>query len=451
MNIINRYALKKEFYLFKLVGLVLALNIVLLLGWSREHWAQVALDELKNVTINGQPATSDDIFYDSYFHLTLLTPKASGSGGGSLPSDNLVVINGSVADSVATYIIGGLNYSSNSNNNTVILNNSANFSGFVYGGYGNGTFNATKNKVIINTTVGVEASKNYGGQVVGGYSDSGYAEENEVNFINGAIAIDIIGGETDIGTARYNKVIINGTSVQAGKLYGARSQADKGEGANLTNNTVEIYNVKDNRNITVYGAEGRIGNLANNSVMVENSSLREIYGVSIEYSGNTSGNNVLIKNSDVESYVYGSYINNNGGNSTSNSVKLDNSSADSIYGSNINYGNSTNNSVKLDNSSADSIYGSSVSEGNSTNNSVKLINSSANDIFGGQVDIAELVTDNIVDVSGGKITGAIYGGYVKHDPRSTPVASGNKVRLVGTDAVNIFGGYAYHYNVTLSK
>jgi hypothetical protein len=208
MIILNRYALKKEYYILKLVGLVLALNVVLILDWSREHLAQA--EEVNNVTIynsefpSGQHPSTDDVimdynlnYFDDDLQFRTLTPK-NFNGDTLLPSDNIVVVNGSVDYLDEIFIAGGLGYSANSDNNTVILNNSANINGSVYGGYGNGTlFNATNNKVVINTTGGVIGR----GQVVGGFSSGGTVENNVVNFTSGTVR-DLFGGYTGNGTAK---------------------------------------------------------------------------------------------------------------------------------------------------------------------------------------------------------------------------------------------------------
>ncbi|MDR1577564.1 MAG: hypothetical protein LBT86_04960 [Deltaproteobacteria bacterium] len=362
MIVLNRYALKNEYYLLKLVGLVLALNVVLILGWSREHLAQ----PIDNVTITNTykdgEATEKDItddisglyFVEQTLQYKILTPNASGS---SIPSDNQVVVNGYVAFE-RIFIAGGLSFSSNSENNKVILNNSANITGYVYGGYGNEK--AYNNTVVINTTNRVNAYFDRevsnedifnGGQVVGGFSSSGLVEKNEVNFINGS-ANEIIGGLIVGGTARYNNVIINGTSVT---------------------NEIGITNIIGSNN-GIYGSYIiNDGNSTGNNVTFQNSNASSaVYGSYIGKNGNLIGNSVIsFQNSNTSNYIYGSYISESG-NSSGNSVIFQNSTVNfKAVSSFVTIGNSTDNKVTFfQNSNAIVVGGSFVINGNSTNNSV---------------------------------------------------------------------------------
>ncbi|MDR1576919.1 MAG: autotransporter outer membrane beta-barrel domain-containing protein [Deltaproteobacteria bacterium] len=532
MIILNRYALKKEYYILKLVGLVLALNVVLILGWPREHLAQPT--NISNVTFNGGHPMEGDIIQDNNnlifsldncdennfchygFNISSLTPKDSNSGELS-PSDNEVVVNGSVVCLGEIFIAGGLNYSANSENNIVNLTDSANITGYVYGGYGNGTFNATNNTVVINTTAGVGGS----GQVGGGFSSSGIVENNVVNFTYGSVN-DLFGGYTGNGTARDNKVIVNGTNANvSNNVYGASAAffdyfglSNSGyiiyaNGTNLTNNTVEIYDARVTNGI--YGGYMPVssdGNISYNSVLISNSSANSVFG-SYQFAGNSFGNNVIIQNSNVSDSVYGSamggwkdsynssanivtlqnsIVSNNVsgsymdcGNSFNNSVIFQNLSVDIVYGSFfMNIGNSTNNSVTSIDSNVTAVYGSFIKgdgnltdnkvtvknsnvsdsvygsffegrfdidgHGYSTNNSVILQNSNVTNSVYGSFVVDGVVIDNIVDISDSKITGDIYGGSVGSDEPDNnsyaPEVRGNEVRLVGTDASNIFGGYA---------
>jgi hypothetical protein len=99
------------------------------------------------------------------------------------------VINGTVAESVAKNFMGGLNFNGNSENNTVILKDSANITGNVSGGYAVGEYNVVNNRVEINTTGSVNT-------VIGGYSNGSTVErtveKNVVNFINGSVKDDLV-------------------------------------------------------------------------------------------------------------------------------------------------------------------------------------------------------------------------------------------------------------------
>ena len=129
--------------------------------------------------------------------------------------------------------------------------------GFVAGGLAI-TGNAEGNTVIIN---GGSAK-----EVYGGYASSGNAKNNTV-IINSGTFVEVYGGYiqgTD-GTAEGNEVIIKGSTVVTGKVYGAYAERGLSGSAVAINNTVSLQENVDVSNATIGGVCGHdgIGNKLN--------------------------------------------------------------------------------------------------------------------------------------------------------------------------------------------
>ena len=90
------------------------------------------------------------------------------------------------------------------------------------------------------------------------------------------------------------------------------------------------------------------------------------------------------------------------------------------------------------------VIGGYTENGDAVNNSVSIIGGEVGAVYGGDGDYAE---QNKVNISGGKVTGNVYGGYAQKGN-----AEQNKVNISGgTVTGKVYGGYAFEENAEQNK
>ncbi|MCL2118103.1 MAG: autotransporter domain-containing protein [Planctomycetaceae bacterium] len=231
-------------------------------------------------------------------------------------------------------------------------------------------------------------------------------------------------------------------------------------GDNSTNNDVSIQGgtIGSTANVSsgnVFGGWSYSGNVADNSVLVENATVRGIvFGGWINggNGNNATGNVVTIgPGATLRSNLYGAYSQGNGGLLSTNSVTIDGGSITGndviIAGAYSAIGANTvsNNSVTLSGGTISNarIYGGRGQSGSSiTGNTVAITGGtiSRGTVFGGQsINTAGLVDGNIIDISGGNVTASLYGGY----SGGSGAVTNNQVHISDGSVIgDIYGGYS---------
>ncbi|MDR1870969.1 MAG: autotransporter outer membrane beta-barrel domain-containing protein [Deltaproteobacteria bacterium] len=405
---------------------VLAISAVLVFGLS---WGALA-NPIDNVSVNGQPG-NDSIDNLSVLELGGNSIIPGDPSSGPIPNNNNVWVNGTV-DPAFVAIVGGANFSANSDNNSVVVNESGFINGSVYGGVANSSFNATDNRVVINTTGGIfyNPASPVSGNVFGGYVINGTAENNSVTILNGNVSSAVAGGASNStnGEVLANRVILNGVGVNVSRVYG-------GLGVNsgrVENNTVIIYN----GSVSGIAAGGHVvngnGSVVNNTITLYNGVVGQIYGglnsnASSLIPTNVTNNTVIIHGGEVKGNI-------TGGQSVTgrvdyNTVFIDNATT-AVTTSRTN----TN------------VIGGGSGAGSATGNNVTIASGAnllqVNNIFGGVSLVSGNVSENLINVAtvnASNITGGFsVGGEVKK----------NQVFVRDSLAEIIAGGLSQEGNVS---
>lgn len=195
-------------------------------------------------------------------------------------------------------------------------------------------------------------------KLYGGYSQQGNADGNLVQVSdNCELYSGVVGGYTELGAAKHNRVNVSGSSVYFG----------------------------------VVGGDSVKGDADNNLVTINNSMSRDpvIGGYSLQ--GNAKYNTVIIKDSVINGYIYGGY-------------------SDS-------YGDAAGNIVAIsgNKNELNDVYGGYTINGSAENNIINILGGQVQgNICGGYVDSGNgSISNNVIRISGAAdISKAdLYGGY----------------------------------------
>lgn len=248
-------------------------------------------------------------------------------------------------------------------------------------------------------------------KLYGGYSQQGNADGNLVQVSdNCELYSGVVGGYTELGAAKHNRVNVSGSSVYFGVVGG---------------NSVK-------------------GDADNNLVAINNSTSMDpvIGGYSLQ--GNAKYNTVIIKDSVINGYIYGGYSDSYS-DAAGNIVAIsgNKNELNDVYGGCSYYGSAKDNIVNLHDLTAEniSVYGGrsdkNAAVGNSVNINAVLINTN---VYGGYT-INGSAENNIINILGGQVQGNIYGGYVDSGNGSI---SNNVIRISGAADISkadLYGGY----------
>ena len=349
-------------------------------------------------------------------------------------NNNAIIIKGKVNSS---YISAGNSDNGNADNNLVSISDSST-NADIYGGQSlNG--DANNNTVIINNS---EA-----GSVTGGYTNSGTANNNFVSISSRNTHGDIYGGQSLNGDANNNIIIISETVAASGRIAGGRSS----EG-NTNNNTVIISDSTIQGNI--YGGRTNEGNANANTIIISNSTMPNVIYGGGSSKGNATDNTVIISNSTYDSNgikttnVYGGYTEN--GNTERNTVQITGGKSSDIYGGSSGLGEAKDNIVIIDGGEVSNVFGGHSSNGSSSNNKVYIKGGTILQVIAGfsiNRENSNNVENNTVYISGGKVTGDVYGGITYKGN-----AIGNNVIINGGKITGfVIGGYSENGNANNNK
>ena len=354
-------------------------------------------------------------------------------------STNEVTITGGTINSSNIY--GGNSQKGNDNNEVTITGGTIN-SEYIYGGYSCFAGLSHNNTVNFSGT-------NTAAKIIGGYSDSasGTATGNTVNITGGKVD-SANGGKTE-GSSRDNHVNITNGSIITNDAIGGY-----GEQGEVTGNTVEYTGTGNSLVQNIYGGEGFVGKVENNTVTINSGTVNtNAYGGYSNETGEVNKNKVYIKGGTVTGKAYGGYsesgdvggVDSDDGNTVT--ITGGTVSGDAIGGYSKK-SDATGNTVELKDgttlSVGGTIYGGYADVDNGTGGSAnknKVTISAgtvSQNIYGGYSEIGTAST-NTVTITGVPInSGYIYGGY----SASGSISENNTVNFSGTTTGKIYGGYS---------
>ena len=382
--------------------------------------------------------------------------------GNEVPDGNKVIIKGSstvIGDGTSNggYVYGGSvdEGSGAVKYNSVEIEGSTVKSG-IYGGYTGGSGSASNNKVTI-------SGGTVGGISYGGYSYYGSANENIVNISGNSVTGGVYGGATSYDyysavdqTADGNQVTISGSAIVEG-VTGGYSYG-KGANSHANGNIVTVSGNASTGGILAGGSNS--SSVSNNQIIIKTENSSDNVSVKGQYSLSvTAGDAGYIYNSD-SGYVYGDANGNSitvsgnvfigltdngqwndasitagsaGGNATDNHItieidnggigKINDPDASATYSITAGWGDvATGNTVeikkgKINVSTIYGAYGSSKVQNNKV--TVSGMDSDlyrSGTIYGGRGSNSSssenvLVSGNRVEITGGKLTYSVFGGY----------------------------------------
>lgn len=464
------------------------LNANLVSGGYADSYSGAALNN--TVTINNVKfIDGDSDTFDIYGGLT---------DAGAVTGNNVSITNIEIANMNSTFIAAGANGIDGGDGSTSVgevSNNTLTINGtlvganlHLYGGYvDNANGNAINNKVIIGTANGYKttitdriqnANEEDINAVYGGYSEgSGNASDNTVEITNAEVTINrITGGYTIDGNADNNTVTINNATITAENVYGGYTENGSAKGNEIT---ISGESSKVNN---AYAAQTGLGNAESNKIAINGGSVHDAYaavtdggdaigniatmtggkaeylaGAATDYGDNENANGSAINNGVIMSggevkEVAGGEAFEAGAEVKGNYVEMSGGTAQNVYGANTMYATATGNRV--------TISGDAVVTG-SGDNGYEDFDGSVTKNFGvygahsgmnGSDENTGLgaLSDNTVIIKDNAQVSNAYGAYSYGDSE----VSGNKVEITGNVIVgqvngvvneesgNVVGGYS---------
>ncbi|WP_303852748.1 hypothetical protein [Bartonella apis] len=330
-------------------------------------------------------------------------------------------------------------------NNHVIMDGSATASdiagGFIFGEAGQGA--ADGNSITISGTSTVNSSA-YGGLVDVG---NGSATNNVTTISGDANVVEAGGGATQAGTAKGNKLVINGGTVQRG--YGGLSMH-----GSVKQNTVEMSGgtVADQ----IIGGRSKYSDTDPNAVSVSDNQVtitggtveKDVFGGAADTAGNVTGNVVIMsgEGTNVKENLVGGLS--NSGDASGNTVNLNGGSVGKIvFGGNATNGRADRNVINVTGGSV----GGNIIAGQANNgtdkNQIHVSGGTINGQITGGYSTDSASTNNVVTVKNVTVTGNITSGYVEKSENGevSGNAEGNSLTISDSATVNqVTSGYTQY-------
>ena len=396
---------------------------------------------------------------------TFIAAGANGIDGGDGStsvgevSNNTLTINGTL-EGANLHLYGGYvdNANGNAINNKVIIgtaddkttitdrtqNDNEEDINAVYGGYSEGSGNASGNRVDI-TNADVKINR-----ITGGYSLKGNADSNIVSINNATTtAENIYGGYTENGSAKGNEITISGESSKVNNVYAAQTGLGNAESNKIAINGGSVHDA--------YAAVTDGGDAIGNIATMTGGKAEYLAGAATDYGDNENANGSAINNGVIMSggevkEVAGGEAFEAGAEVKGNYVEMSGGTAQNVYGGNTMYANATGNTV--------TISGKAVVTG-SGDDGYKDFDGSVTKNFGvygahsgmnGSNENTGLgaLSDNTVIIKDNAQVSNAYGAYSYGDSE----VIGNKVEITGNVTVgqvngvenevsgNVVGGYS---------
>ena len=414
------------------------------------------------VTISQNGETETNIGGNVYGGFSL----SGTAGSATADKGNKVTINGSATEITGEVYGGYVDSGSGAANFNSVEITGGTLGKSVYGGYSKGKANsshANSNTVAMTGGELKEGSYGYRGTLYGGYSYYGSANENIVNISGNSVTGGVYGGATSYDyysavdqTADGNQVTISGSAIVEG-VTGGYSYG-KGANSHANGNIVTVSGNASTGGILAGGSDN--SSASNNQIIIKTENSSDNVSVKGQSSLSvTAGDAGYIYNSD-SGYVYGDANGNSitvsgnvfigltdngqwndasitagsaGGNATDNHItieidnggigKINDPDASATYSITAGWGDvATGNTVeikkgKINVSTIYGAYGSSKVQNNKV--TVSGMDSDlyrSGTIYGGRGSNSSssenvLVSGNRVEITGGKLTYSVFGGY----------------------------------------
>jgi hypothetical protein len=242
--------------------------------------------------------------------------------------------------------------------------------------------------------------------LLGGYgysSDDGVSTsvtDNHVVAGAGRVTNDLRGGYArsvnSTGTATVEGNLVDITGGTFSRIYGGYAQSDSGTGiarGNIVNISGESITATGDKSVYGAYATGGMFSLAdNNSVSISGGTFSSVVGG--EATHRAAQNEVTIENATVTGNIHGAVVGANSAAANQNVVNLTNVTAVNVYGAFV------------------GMHGSSANE-----NVVNIHSGQFTNVYGAQAQSGDtnpgnLISNNTVNIYGGTITGAVYGGWI---------------------------------------
>ena len=399
---------------------------------------------------------------------TFIAAGANGIDGGDGStsvgevSNNTLTINGTL-EGANLHLYGGYvdNANGNAINNKVIIgtadgdkttitdrinNDNEKDINAVYGGYSEGSGNASGNMVDI-TNADVKINR-----ITGGYSLKGNADSNIVT-INDATttAENIYGGYTENGSAKGNEITISGESSKVNNAYAAQTGLGNAESNKIAINGGSVHDA--------YAAVTDGGDAIGNIATMTGGKAEYLAGAATDYGDNENANGSAINNGVIMSggevkEVAGGEAFEAGAEVRGNYVNMSGGTAQNVYGGNTMYANATGNTVTISGAavvtgSGDEGYVDSDPNHTKTENFGVYGAHSGMNGSGANTGLGKLSDNTVIIKDNAQVSNA-YGAYSYGDSE----VSGNKVEITGNVTVgqvnsvvnkesgNVVGGYS---------
>ena len=385
--------------------------------------------------------------------------EGDGSTSVGEVSNNTLTINGTL-EGENLHLYGGYvdNANGNAINNKVIIGTADNKTTItdrfgndnekdinaVYGGYSEGSGNASGNRVDI-TNADVKINR-----ITGGYSLKGNADSNIVT-INDATttAENIYGGYTENGSAKGNGITISGESSKVNNVYAAQTGLGKAESNKIAINGGSVHDA--------YAAVTDGGDAIGNIATMTGGKAEYLAGAATDYGDNENTNGSAINNGVIMSggevkEVAGGEAFEAGAEVRGNYVNMSGGTAQNVYGGNTMYANATGNTVTI---SGNAVVTGSGDNGYEDFDHTKTKNfgvygaHSGMNGSGANTGLGKLSDNTVIIKDNAQVSNA-YGAYSYGDSE----VSGNKVEITGNVTVgqvnsvvnevsgNVVGGYS---------
>ena len=407
---------------------------------------------------------------------------AGRTGGAGAVSDNKVEM---TSGSSANGVTGGLSYGSGTVSGNKVEIKGGTVGGNILGGYNTGTGAASSNTVeltggTINAAVyggwansgvadsnTVTVKKNVTGNIFGGYSMGSTASGNTVDLV-GTVTVSgsVVGGQ---GSTANNNTVNLGTAPVMGSVTGGLGSATSNNKVNMEGSTVgsviTVGSAGGTGNTLTVSGTNRAGNitgfqkakfdLATASTTNPMLDITNGWGTSFDWGAlevsNAEQLNRLVLMQNMAGISLSSYT---GAKSVSNSDDTTEFNIDTE-----NHGSwdrrivSESYKYRLQDTPVTigtEVFGGISKVANSTRENEITVNGSYTNAYGGYTDVPLVGTgttksdrdnshDNKITLSGGNVSGTVYGGYTT---ALTGTTTNNTVNIKGGSAANVVGAYS---------
>ena len=315
-----------------------------------------------------------------------------------------------------------------------------------------------------------------GTDVWGGRSRAGNATTGNHVTLNGNYTGNAYGGwttkfattvtgESEKNHSKDNWITLEGTTSQVQMMNGGETNVDGGDAAGnhavLNAGTVHSH---------LTGGESVRGNATHNFVNISGGTVHgQTAGGAAGNAGKAELNEVTITGGTLNGDAHGGETLD--GDAEHNTVTLTGGTAEKIYGGHSSRaGKATHNIVKLSGGSALDVYGGYAKSNDTEHNTVEISSGTARSVYGGESDGTGKAKGNIATLTGGSLTGDIFGGSAKngdavenivniaggstsnHDAyggfSTNGNAAGNTVNITGGSVRDVYGGGSTSGNAT---